>query len=299
MIHEKIFFDNDKNAFLEVYALDKSIGHNVSKKWPAVIICPGGAYLISAVKEGEAVAMQFLNQGYSCFVLRYSTFLADRDTIFNDKPDININGYYPTQILQLMETIHLIKKNAEVWNVDVDNLFAIGFSAGAHIVGTIGTRWSDKVFLERLPFKVKNEEMKLAGVMLCYPMLTGPLKNHNNPDVIKQGKLMELCLFGHNNPEDAELEQLKLSNFVTKDTIPMFLWHTNADKVTDSSDTIDFVKKLKQYDVPCEFHLFMDGQHGLACSNEMYAKSKKDVNENVAMWLPLAFNWLKLMRERK
>lgn len=287
MIHKKLKIGKNKQATLEVYALDSEISYGVNRKWPAIIICPGGGYLISATKEGEGVATQFLNHGFSCFVLRYSTFLNNRESLINDEPDINQNGYYPNQILELMETMHLLKENAEEWNIDVDNIFTLGFSAGGHIVGTLATRWDDSYFKEKLGFIPDAKELQPKGSILAYPMLTGDIVGES-----KNSKLMELCLYGHHHPTDEEKDKLTLINYVSPTTSPMFIWHTRDDEVCDAKLTTEFISELQKNDIQCEYHLFSHGKHGLASSNKYYAKNKNDINKNVTLWLPLAINWL-------
>ena len=44
------------------------------KKRPAVLVCPGGAYLSCSDREAEPVALRFATMGYHAFVLRYSTY---------------------------------------------------------------------------------------------------------------------------------------------------------------------------------------------------------------------------------
>ena len=39
---------------------------------PAVLICPGGGYNHCSVREGDPVAMPFLQAGYQVFVLSYT-----------------------------------------------------------------------------------------------------------------------------------------------------------------------------------------------------------------------------------
>ena len=292
MIHEKIYLNDEKTGYVEVYALDPQISYKVYRKRPAMIICPGGAYLISAVKEGEAVAAQYLAQGYSCFVLRYTTFLKDRD-----ETKINKNGYYPTQILELLETIHMIHMHAEEWNIDTTKIFATGFSAGGHIIGTVANRWNDSYFINQLSFIPKGDELKLAGCILGYPMLEGPLSNHPNIELRKQAQLMETCLYGHQKPTVEEREQLSLINHITKNTIPTFIWHTTDDNVTSPELTSNYVLHLQQRGVVCEYHLLSGGKHGLSIANELYAKDDTEINSRIEKWFPLAIHWLKYIKD--
>ncbi|AXQ78953.1 alpha/beta hydrolase [Streptococcus chenjunshii] len=297
MIHDKVYLNESKTAYIEVYSLDSDISYNVHKKRPAMIICPGGAYLISAIKEGEAVASQFLSQGYSCFVLRYSTFLKDRESLISDCPHIDENAYYPKQIVQLLETVHLIRENAEVWNIDINAIFATGFSAGGHIVGTVATRWNDSYFTEKLSFTPNGDELKLTGCILGYPMLEGPLLEHPKIELRKQSELMELCLYGHTEPTTSEKKELELIRYISKDTSPIFAWHTTGDEVTSARMTTDFISEVHRCGVEAEYHLFSGGQHGLSTSNKLYAKNNSEINSRIALWLPLVYNWLDYIRK--
>lgn len=137
VIHKKINLNKQKSATLSTYILDGEISYKVKKKRPAIIICPGGGYLTTATKEGEAVAVEFMSRGYHSFVLRYSTYFKERMVDLTAAPPINKNAKYPQQIIELMEAMHLIKQNAEEWNIDQENIFILGFSAGGHIAASL------------------------------------------------------------------------------------------------------------------------------------------------------------------
>lgn len=296
MKHEIIYLNESKKAYLELYLLDSEISYKTHKNWPVMIICPGGAYLISAIKEGEAVATQFLSEGYSCVVLRYSTFLNDRESMFSAEPNINKDGYYPTQILELLETIHLLRQNAVDWNLDTDKIFATGFSAGGHIVGTVATQWKNKEFISQLSFKPEGDELKLKGCILSYPMLMGPILNHPNQEIMKQEKLIKECLYHTQQPSNYQIERLKLSNYITNDTVPIFLWHTNEDDITDSKDSTELIFELQKNNIKNEYHLFSNGQHGLGIAKEDFTNEKINTDNNFKLWFELATNWLKSLK---
>ena len=41
----------------------------------------------------------------------------------------------------------------------------------------------------------------------------------------------------------------------------------------------------------------MSGKHGLGCANAQYATQEDDINDTIAMWLPLALQWLENIRK--
>lgn len=53
------------------YLFEKEESLKMVDKRPAILICPGGGYLSTEYREGEPVAMHFLNLGYQVFVLHY------------------------------------------------------------------------------------------------------------------------------------------------------------------------------------------------------------------------------------
>ena len=60
-------------------------------------------------------------------------------TSLNHIPEVNPNGYFPNQLLELMTTMHWIHENAQEWNIDAENIFVSGFSAGGTGAGSVGS----------------------------------------------------------------------------------------------------------------------------------------------------------------
>ena len=289
---------------LYTYLLDPEISFGIKRKWPAMIIVPGGGYLITATKEGEAVAAQFLARGFSCFVLRYSTYLKNREGLVSGEFEQDENAHYPAQELQLLQVIHMIREHAEEWNIDPEAIFACGFSAGGHIISSVAVHWNDPEFTDRLPFRPAGDELKLTGCVIGYPMVDGDLRTYMEQtkdsagSIISQLELIETCLYGHTEPSPQECAKLTVKNYVSKDTSPMFVWHTTDDVVVSSLKTLELIKTLQENGIECEYHLFGHGGHGLACANRYYAKNKQEIDAGIAMWLPLADNWMNRIMEK-
>ena len=73
MIHEKkLLWPGREDVSLTTYVLDDSQEMLAGKARPAVIVCPGGAYLSCSDREGEPVALRFNAMGYhaSCAALQ-------------------------------------------------------------------------------------------------------------------------------------------------------------------------------------------------------------------------------------
>lgn len=86
--------DNEK-VYYTKYLIDNSPEIETGRRHPAMIVCPGGGYLMTSDREAEPVALYFLAQGYQAFVLRYTT--ADRG-----------DATFPNSLFDLAEMIDQI-----------------------------------------------------------------------------------------------------------------------------------------------------------------------------------------------
>ncbi|MDR1876920.1 MAG: alpha/beta hydrolase, partial [Flavobacteriaceae bacterium] len=64
--------DNPKITYTS-YLMDNSPDIEEGRKYPAIIVCGGGAYMGISGREKEPVALCFLAKGYQAFVLDYTT----------------------------------------------------------------------------------------------------------------------------------------------------------------------------------------------------------------------------------
>lgn len=216
---------------------------------PAMLVVPGGGYAIVSPTEGEIVAKRFFEAGYQAFVLTYTT------NMFRLEP------LHRQPLEDISRAVRCIRKNAEEWHVQSDRIVCCGFSAGAHLVGSLAVHYKEQE-AEQEPWKgISNRP---DAVILCYPVITSGEKAHRES--------FELLL-----GQDASEEQLawaSLENHVTADTPPAFLWHTITDELVPVENSILYAKACHKAGVPCELHLFMEGKHGLSLANEEWASGK-------------------------
>lgn len=162
---KNIKIDLPSEAYFETYIMDSEINFKEYRKRPAIIIAPGGAYAIHATKESEPIALQFMQMGYQTFVLKYSVG-SDRE---HPERGILKNSKYPLQVVEMFETLHIIKQNSEEWNIDANQIYLMGFSAGGHVCASCGVRWDDPSIINQLSFLPEKDELKVKGIVLGYP----------------------------------------------------------------------------------------------------------------------------------
>ena len=290
MIHRT--FDLGHGSKLTAYTQDSQIKYGVYRKKPGLIICPGGAYMIHATRESEPVAIEFMEKGFQCFVLYYTVGL-DRE---HPEREINREARYPRQALQLMEAMHLIRENAGQWQIDPEQIFVLGFSAGGHVAASLGVRWQDRQLTGQLSFVPREGELRPAGVVLAYPMLRlnsqDFLNRQGSEESRRQAALLNRILFGREEPSREQEESVKLRRFISPQAAPFFIWNSADDPVVDGGGALDFVRDCLENQVPCEYHLFGRGGHGLSLNNRLTALEQEEIDPAVSSWRDLAVSWM-------
>ena len=254
--------NEDDAPSLTTYILDSF----QTKPGKAVIICPGGGYEYRSPREGEPVAMRFLAAGIQAFVLNYSVAPVR----------------YPNAVLELAAAVATVKSNARVWNIDPDQVFIAGFSAGGHLCATLGTLWNDAMFSRALGERYPAFSWKPNGMILCYPVITMLQNTHGGSRNSLLGK----------NATDDQYKALSLELRVTKETVPAFLWHTVDDGAVPVENTLMFAAGMQKAQVPFEMHIFETGVHGLSLCDETTAKEPAHIAPRNSSWIQLAIAWL-------
>ncbi len=233
---------------------------------PVILLCPGGAYEMTSDVESEAIALRFMAMGYHTAVLRYSC-----------GPGI----HYPTALLQLAESVALLRERAEEWGILGDQIILQGSSAGGHLAASLAVFWKkDRGLAEKLGRSC--EEIRPNGLILSYPVITSGEFAHN-------GSFRNLL-----GERYGELRsKMSLECQVSEDVPPVFLWHTLSDATVPVENSLLFLGALRKAGVSVEFHLFPEGKHGLGLADRQ--TSKKGSAEGTlacSVWTELAKKWL-------
>jgi len=230
------------------------------ESFPAVVVCPGGAYAMVSEREADPVALAFFARGYNVFVLTYSV-------------GENAGDFRPLR--ELSETVRAIRSHKE-WRVDPEHIAVCGFSAGGHLACSLGTMWNDSEFLKT--YDNRGGENRPNAMILSYPVVTADEFAHvesiENVSGCKQGTPG----YGY----------FSLDRHVSKNTCPAFLWHTAEDDCVPVENSLKLAAALSREKVPFELHVFPKGGHGMSvCTQEVGCPDGYN-----AKWVPLALDWL-------
>ena len=254
MIYETIALGR---AILTVYARDNSPEIDPERRYPAVLILPGGGYGFCSDREAEPVALAFLAAGCTAAVLRYSVAPAQ----------------HPTQLHEAAAAMAYLREHADTYHIDPARVFVCGFSAGGHLAAMLGCLWHETP---------QGELARPTGMILSYPVISGGEYAH-------RGSFENLT--GGNA---ALTEALSMEKRVDERTAPAFIWTTADDGAVPAMNSILMAQALAEQGISYALHIFPHGAHGLSMVDELTAPAgcATMVNSQVAQWFPLAVEWI-------
>ncbi len=273
MRHERIYLNaEDQRVYVDTYVSD------LPKIRDAVLIVPGGGYgSVCTDREGEPVALSFFAKGYNCFVLNYRC---------GTPSDV-----YPVQITDAGSAMIYIKEHAEEFKIDPERVFAVGFSAGGHLCGSLATMYSYPEVKEA--FGSKAEMIRPAGVVLSYPVTTAKGRTHHGTFKNLLGKPLE-------EYTEEEKNKFSIDKAVTSDSSPMFLWHTAEDDAVPVEGTLKLGLALTNAKVKYKLSIYPYGPHGLALANDITSRGRAEwVQPMAERWINEADEWIKTLASDK
>lgn len=220
--------------------------HDDKVKRPAMLVVPGGGYAMVSPSEGECVAEKFFEAGYQAFVLTYTT------NMFQVAP----LGRQPLK--DISRAVCYIRRCADELYVRDGQIACCGFSAGAHLVGSLAVHYQEPELAEETCRDISNRP---DAILLCYPVITSGECAHKESFKMLLG----------NDASEKQLEWASLEKHVTADTPPAFLWQTLTDELVPVENSILYAKACREAGVSCELHLFMEGCHGMSLADEDWA----------------------------
>lgn len=267
MIFERIsLWPGSEDVYLDVYVADAL--PNFTRK--AILVIPGGGYgRVCCDREGEPIAMAFMPYGYNAFVLHYS---------------VARSRTFPDQLIEASAAMKHIRDNAARYNIDPEQVFVIGFSAGAHLAGTLGTLWHMPEIYETIP--MPEGYNKPTGMLLIYPVISG------DPAISHPGSFCNL--FGTDTPTAEQLEAASLDKLVDERSAPVFLMHTANDQVVPIENSLRMAMAYRRAGRTFELHVYPDGPHGMALANPITGGCFTDpraINAHCATWVENAVRW--------
>jgi acetyl esterase/lipase len=226
---------------------------------PAMIVCPGGAYVALALNhEGRQVASYLSSLGIAAFVLQYR---------------LGPRYHHPIELGDAQRAIRMLRARAAPWHLDPSRIGIIGFSAGGHLAMTTSTIFDSGN-------GSAAEAIDRASSRPDFAVLAYPVISMSAPWTHMGSK--QYLLGDH--PDSAVAMRLSGELAVTSRTPPTFIFLTDADDVVPPENSLYYFVALRQAGVAAEMHIFEKGPHGVGLANDDPA---------LAPWSVLLATWLR------
>lgn len=230
------WIENVQVPSLAVYVPAKANATDV-----AVIVCPGGGYKKLAYDfEGLDIASWLNTKGITAFILKYRLPHSKSVVTSHEAP-----------LQDALRAVRTVRHQAEKWNISKKKIGIMGFSAGGHLVSTVGTHFN------------RNQTSSVEGIdsvsarpdfmALVYPVIT--MKDPYTHKGSRKNLLGE-------NPDRKLLDYYSNELQVTKETPPTFLVHSSDDKSVPVKNSLLFYQALQNEGIYTEMHIYPQGGHG-------------------------------------
>ena len=236
-----IRFDNiaygDDSQFPKWQLLDvyrpRSAGTDNLEKLPVIISVHGGAWVYGDKDVYQWYCMRLAQYGFA--VVNFSYRLT---------PEVP----FPAPVEDTEKVFQWVSANAAQYGFDLNNVFAVGDSAGAHILALYTSAITNPSYAENYPF-IKPKAFKLSGVALNCG------KYDMNPELETtphMGILVKALLNGQITKEGLDL--INASAHVTKDFPPAFVMTCKGDFQFKQAPYI--IKAFEAAGVQHEYHCY-------------------------------------------
>lgn len=246
-------------GILTCYLISKNSEISLTRKFPAMLILPGGGYHFVSFREDEPVAIHLLDKSICSFVLKYS-----------------VDVSYPIQVKEGLLALKFINEHAEEFNLRKERIGIMGFSAGAHLACLVSNLNGLNFFED-----ISNINRPFLNV-LGYPVVNFKVSNQSKS-----------FYYLTNNDEELS-KKLDLTNIINEASPKAFIFSTYDDGLVDISNSINLISLYRKYNVPFEVHIFNEGEHGMSLSNiNVYHQNRfNDKIKNNSIWLKLLDDYL-------
>lgn len=205
--------------------LDLYLPKNVSGKIPVIINIHGGGWVYGTKETYQYYGLGMAKRGFAFVNPNYKL-----------APDVQ----FPGELDQVDQYIHWVADHADEYNLDKNNVFIIGDSAGGQMAEQYAVVLTNKEYREKIGYKLTD--LKIRAIALNCPatfvldpgMISGAVSAYFTHEILNDPNLKDL---------------LNVEKYITKDFLPTFIATANQDFVRDCSIRLDGYLRAKEVEV--------------------------------------------------
>ena len=226
---EDIAYGPHKMNVLDVY---RPVG--AAPKLPVIVSVHGGGWVYGDKKLYSHYCVSLAQRGF---------------VVVNFTYRLSPQNKFPCHLEDTVMAFDWVRKNATRYGMDRDNIFAVGDSAGGHILALYCGMCTNPEFAEKFDFKPIEEVIPKAIALNCAVLDMDEIQTGMGASTMK---LMKDVL-----PKDKMEEMLALANpiaYVNEKFPPCYIMTANEDFLRVQPES--FKKKLDELGVPYTYKLY-------------------------------------------
>lgn len=226
-------------------------------KLPVIMIVHGGAWVYGDKEIYQFYAMSLAQRGFA--VVNFSYRLAPENK-------------FPMQLEDICTVFDWIYDNRDKYGLDTGNVFAVGDSAGAHLLGLFASMYSNADYVKALKEKYpkaclsvkaavrENADGDYGSCLKAVALNCGKYDLTKGSETDKDTPLI-LADFLNEKGSSKELELTNVTRFVTKDFPPVFLMTCPGDFLRYQAPFME--EALRENSVPFVYRYYGDAKDTL------------------------------------
>lgn len=277
---EDISYKNDASGnpiTLDIYEPKKT----AEAKLPVVIYVHGGAWAkgdkaVRADSYIESLILKLVEKNYAVISIDYTL--------------VSENVHFPLPIQDTKDAVRWVRKNAEKYNFDSENIGFFGASSGAHL-SLLAAYTKDNEYIGspelssysgKVNYVVSNFGPTDLNQLLHTRLGKIPVAIVGlffKPIVeIRQKLVMGISGYDIKKDKRKAIEYLKTVSPINdvENGVPTFILHGNKDKVAPLQHSKKLAKKLKKQNIETSLVIVKDGIHGFGTTDKSYMNQLTD-----------------------
>ena len=227
--------EDEKYQVLDVYLPESD-----KEAFPVIVSVHGGGWVYGDKERYQYYCMSLAKRGFA--VVNFTYRLA---------PEYK----FPCSVEDTYMVFEWVYSHATEYRLDTSNVFAVGDSAGAHILGLYCNICTNETYAQSFFPMLEDAKAPKAVALNCgvYDVRRGA------PTGEMTAGLLEVLLPYKGTEE--ELDMISVCNHVTYDFPPTFIMTCTGDG--QAKQVFSMVKTLTEKNIPFEYHYYGDRLHEL------------------------------------
>ncbi|CCI82434.1 alpha/beta hydrolase [Lactobacillus hominis] len=195
--------------------LDLYLPKNKTGKLPVIINIHGGGWVYGTKETYQFYGLGMAKRGFAFVNPNYKL-----------GPEVQ----FPKELDQVNQYIHWVDKHADEYNLDKDNVFLIGDSAGGQMVEQYTAILTNPDYRQKFGYDLPDLIFRAVALnspatfMLDKGMISGATMAYFTPELMQDEKIRDL---------------LNVEKYITSDFLPTFISTANQDFIHDCSVRLD------------------------------------------------------------